>query len=187
MKWAWHWTMGSSACKHFTSSNLIQPSSPCCLLLSHAMGLHADLFWLLSLILGWKARQLTRCGQAIEFWVCAQRCVSVGEMTWLRMGCFLALAQEGVNDAKKVENELKEDKDHISVPTCKSATFTFMSCYKHPTGSFFLATLHRPTLELALHLLDRLNAPLLQTPENTPFSTMSSLLHTYSVAHTPKT
>ena len=74
------------------------------------------------------------------------------------MGYFLALAQEGVNDAKKVENELKEDKDHISVPTCKSATFTFMSCYKHPTSSFFLATLHRPTLELALHLLDRLNA-----------------------------
>ena len=106
---------------------------------------------------------------------------------WSRMGYFLVLPQEGVNDAKKVENELKEDKDHISVPTCKSATFTFMSCYKHPTSSFFLATLHRPTLELALHLLDRLNAPLLQTPENTPFSTMSSLLHTHSVAHIPKT
>ena len=74
-------------------------------------------------------------------------------------GVFSALAQEGVNDAKKVENELKEDKDRISVPTCKSATFTFMSCYKHPTSSFFLVTPHRPTLELALHLLDHLNAP----------------------------
>ena len=31
-------------------------AAPCSLLLSHAMGLHADLFWLLSLILGWKAR-----------------------------------------------------------------------------------------------------------------------------------
>ena len=71
MKWAWHWTMGSSACKHFTSSNLIQPSSPCCLLLSHPMGLHADLFWLLSLVLGGKARKLTHGGQTIEFLVCA--------------------------------------------------------------------------------------------------------------------
>jgi|EP01043_Picozoa_sp_COSAG02_P001599 hypothetical protein len=43
------------------------------------------------------------------------------------MGYFLALAQEGVNDAKKVESELKNDKDHISVPTYKSATFTFMA------------------------------------------------------------
>ena len=43
---------------------------------------HADLFWLLSLILGWKARQLTRSGQAIEFLMCAQRCVSVGRLPW---------------------------------------------------------------------------------------------------------
>ena len=107
MKLGWYWTAGTSAFQHFTSSNLIQPSSACCLLLSHSMGLHTDLFWLLSLILGWKARQLTRGGQAIEFWVCAQRCVSVGEMTWSRMGCFLVLAQEGVNDAKKVKSELK--------------------------------------------------------------------------------
>ena len=107
MKWGSYWTTATSAFQHFTSSNLIQPSSACCLLLSHSMGLHADLFWLLSLILGWKARQLTRGGQAIEFWVFAQRCVSVGEMTWSRMGCFLVLAQEGVNDAKKVESELK--------------------------------------------------------------------------------
>eukprot|EP01046_Picozoa_sp_COSAG06_P050963 COSAG06_NODE_8204_length_2239_cov_2.454673_5_plen_93_part_00 len=76
MKWGCYWTTGSSAFQHFTSSNLIQPSSPCCLLLSHAMGLHADLFWLLSQLLGSKARQLTHGGQAIEFFVCAQRCVS---------------------------------------------------------------------------------------------------------------
>ena len=86
MKCGCNRTTGTSAFQRYYPSNLIQPSSPCCLLLSHAMGLHADLFWLLSLILGWKARQLTHSGQAIEFWVCAQRCVSVGEMTWLRMG-----------------------------------------------------------------------------------------------------
>jgi hypothetical protein len=113
MKWAWHWTMGSSAFKHFTSSNLIQPSSPGCLLLSQAMGLHADLFWLLSLILGWKARQLTHSGQAIEFWVCAQRCVSVGEMMWLRMGCFLASAAEGRLDGQEGEERAQEWDDGV--------------------------------------------------------------------------
>ena len=102
------------------------------------------------------------------------------------MGYFLALAQEGVNDAKKVESELKNDKDHISVPTYKSATFTFMSHYKHPTNSFFLATPHRPTLDLALHRLDRLHALLLQTPENSPFLTTLAFLHTHNAAHTPK-
>ena len=118
--------------------------------------------------------------------MCAQRCVCVGKLTWSRMGYFLALVQEGVNDAKKVESELKEDKEHISVPTCKSATFTVMAVYIHPTSSFFLATPHRPTLELALHLLDRLNAPLLQTPENTPFTTTPSNLHAHNTVHTPK-
>jgi len=67
MKWGCYWTAATSAFKHFTSSNLIQPSSTCYLLLSQVMGLHAELFWLLSLSLGWKARQLTRDGQAIEF------------------------------------------------------------------------------------------------------------------------
>ena len=119
--------------------------------------------------------------------MCAQRCVYAGRLTWSRMGYFLALAQEGVNDAKKVESELKNDKDHISVPTYKSATFTFMSHYKHPTNSFFLATPHRPTLDLALHRLDRLHALLLQTPENSPFLTTLAFLHTHNAAHTPKT
>jgi hypothetical protein len=72
------------------------------------MGLHADLFWLLSLISGWKARQLTRGGQAIEFWVCAQRCVSVGEMTWSRMGCFLASAAAGRLDGQEGEERAQE-------------------------------------------------------------------------------
>ena len=47
MKWGCYWTMETSAFKRYYPSNLIQPSSPCCLLLSHAMGLHADMFWLL--------------------------------------------------------------------------------------------------------------------------------------------
>ena len=113
MKWAWDWTIGSSAFQRYHPSNLIQPSSACCLLLSHAMGLHADLFWMLSLILGWKARQLTRCGQAIEFCVCAQRCVSVGEMTWLRMGCFLASAAKGRLDGQEGEERAQEWDDGV--------------------------------------------------------------------------
>ena len=113
MKWGSYWTTATSAFQHFTSSNLIQPSSPCCLLLSHAMGLHADLFWLLSLILGWKARQLTRCGQAIKFWVCAQRCVCAGETTWLRMGCFLASAAEGRLDGQEGEERAQEWDDGV--------------------------------------------------------------------------
>jgi|EP01043_Picozoa_sp_COSAG02_P001597 hypothetical protein len=44
MKLGWYWATATSAFQHFTSSILIQPSSPCCLLLLHAMGLHADLF-----------------------------------------------------------------------------------------------------------------------------------------------
>ena len=50
MKLGWYWTMATSAFQRYHPSNLIQSSSPCGLLLSHAMGLHADLFWLLSLI-----------------------------------------------------------------------------------------------------------------------------------------
>lgn len=47
MKWGWYWTMGSSAFQHFLSAILIQPSSLCYLLLSHAMQLHAEPEWLL--------------------------------------------------------------------------------------------------------------------------------------------
>ena len=71
MKLGWYWTVGTSAFQRYHPSNLIQPSSACCLLLSHPMGLHADLFWLLSLVLGGKARKLTHGGQTIEFLVCA--------------------------------------------------------------------------------------------------------------------
>ena len=95
MKLSWYWTTATSAFQHFTSSNLIQPSSACCFVLLQIRGLSADLIWLLSLILGWKARQLTLGGQAIEFWVCAQRCVCVVGLTWSRMGYFLASAAGG--------------------------------------------------------------------------------------------
>ena len=56
MKLGWYWTTETSAFQRYHPSHLIQPSSACCLLLSHPMGLHADLFWLLSLVVGWKAR-----------------------------------------------------------------------------------------------------------------------------------
>jgi len=47
MKWGWYWTMGSSAFQHFTTSNLIQPSSACYLLLSQMMELCSEPEWLL--------------------------------------------------------------------------------------------------------------------------------------------
>ena len=77
MKWGWRWTTGTSAFQRYHPSNLIQPSSPSYMLPSHAMELCSEPEWLLSLILGWKAQQSSRGGQAIEFWVCAQRCVRV--------------------------------------------------------------------------------------------------------------
>jgi len=38
--------------------------------------------WLLLQILGWKARPIGLFGQAIELWVCAQRCVCVCGLEW---------------------------------------------------------------------------------------------------------
>ena len=113
MKWGWDWTMGSSAFQRYHPSNLIQPSSPSYFVLLQIRGLSTDLFWLLSLILGWKARQLTRCGQAIKFWVCAPRCVCAGETTWLRMGCFLASAAEGRLDGQEGEERAQEWDDGV--------------------------------------------------------------------------
>ena len=37
------------------------------------------------------------------------------------------LQQEGVNNAKKVESELKKDTDHMRGSLCKSNTFVFVS------------------------------------------------------------
>ena len=39
MKWGWYWTTGTSAFQRYYPSNLIQPSSPCCLLPSQVMEL----------------------------------------------------------------------------------------------------------------------------------------------------
>ena len=38
------------------------------------------------------------------------------------------LQQEGVNNAKKVESELKKDKDYMRESLCKSNTFVFVPC-----------------------------------------------------------
>ena len=96
MKWDWYWTTGTSAFQHFTSSNLIQPSSPSYMLPSHAMELSSEPEWLLWQILGWKARPICPFGQAIKLWVCVQCCVCVGGLMWSRMGYILALAQVSV-------------------------------------------------------------------------------------------
>ena len=82
MKLGWYWTTGTSAFQHFTSSNLIQPSSPCCLLPSQVMELFSEPEWLLLQILCWKARGYTHVGQAIEFWMRGQRYVCVRGLTW---------------------------------------------------------------------------------------------------------
>ena len=107
MKLGWYWTTATSAFQHFTSSNLIQPSSPSYMLPSHAMELSSEPEWLLLQILGWKARPICPFGQAIELWVCVQRCVCVGRLTWSRMRVFWRLQQEGVNDANKAKSMLK--------------------------------------------------------------------------------
>ena len=107
MKWGWYWTTGTSAFQRYYPSNLIQPSSPCCLLPSQVMELCYEPERLLLQILCWKAQVYTRDGQAIEFWVCAQRGVCVGRLTWSRMRVFWRLQQEGVNDANKAKSMLK--------------------------------------------------------------------------------
>ena len=71
------------------------------------MELFSEPEWLLLQILCWKAQVYTRDGQAIEFWVCAQRGVCVGRLTWSRMRVFWRLQQEGVNDANKAKSMLK--------------------------------------------------------------------------------
>ena len=96
MKWGWYWTTGTSAFQRYHPSNLFQPSSPCCLLPTQVMELFSEPEWLLLQILGWKARPICPFGQAIELWVCVQRCVCVGGLTWSRMGYILALAQVSV-------------------------------------------------------------------------------------------
>ena len=59
------------------------------------MELSSEPEWLLLQILGWKARPICPFGQAIELWVCVQRCVCVGGLTWSRMGYILAPAAGG--------------------------------------------------------------------------------------------
>ena len=144
MKLGWYWTTATSAFQHFTSSNLIQPSSPSYMLPSHAMELSSEPEWLLLQILGWKARPICPFGQAIELWVCVQRCVCVGGLTWSRWAIFWHLQQAGVNNAKKVESELKKDKDHMRGSLCKSISFTFVPFSEHSATSFLPSNFSSP-------------------------------------------
>ena len=77
MKLGWYRTTETSAFQRYHPLNLIQPSSPCCLLPSQVMELCSEPEWLLLQILCWKARPIGPFGQAIELWVCAQRFVCV--------------------------------------------------------------------------------------------------------------
>ena len=110
MKLGWYWTVGTSAFQRYHPSNLIQPSSPCCLLPSQVMELCYEPERLLLQILCWKAQVYTRDGQAIEFWVCAQRGVCVGRLTWSRMRVFWRLQQRHTNRAKSEKSTIKKDK-----------------------------------------------------------------------------
>ena len=66
----------------------------------HAMWLHTDVLRLLSQILWWKDRSLTRYGWAIEFRVCAQRCVCAGGLPWSKMRVVCCL-QEGAREERQ--------------------------------------------------------------------------------------
>ena len=124
MKLGWYWTVGTSAFQRYYPSNLIQPSSPCCLLLSHAMGLHADLLRLLPQILRSKAATLTRVGQAIEFRVCAQRCVCVGGLVWSRTDF---PSSTGVRRRHRFGRLTEEDRWLLPLP-CFITTSPFPYC-----------------------------------------------------------
>jgi len=108
MKLGWYWTAGTSAFQRYHPSNLFQPSSPCCLLPPQVMELFSEPEWLLLELLGWKARPIGLCGQAIEFWVCAQHIVCVGRLMWSRMGYFLASAAGGRLDGQDGEERGQE-------------------------------------------------------------------------------
>ena len=82
MKWAWRWTVGTSACQRYHPSILIQPSSPCRLLPSQVMELFSEPERSLLYVLCLKARVYTHVGQAIEFWMRGQRYVCVRGLTW---------------------------------------------------------------------------------------------------------
>ena len=110
MKWGCYWTTGTSASQHFTSTNLIKASSLSYMLPSQVMELFSEPEWLLLQILCWKARGYTHVGQAIEFWVCAQRGVCVGRLTWSRMRVFWRLQQRHTNMAKSEKSTIKKDK-----------------------------------------------------------------------------
>ena len=72
------------------------------------MELCAEPEWLLLQILCSKARGYTRVGQAIEFWVCAQRCVCVGRLAWSRMRVFWRLQQAGRQRREDGEERAQE-------------------------------------------------------------------------------
>jgi len=81
---------------------------------------------------------------------------------WVGMVQNGPLQQEGVNNAKKVESELKKDKDHMRGSLCKSNTFAFVPCSEQSATSFLPSNFAFLALEHTLGLLHRLNAQLRQ-------------------------
>ena len=72
--------------------------------------------------------------------MCAAFCVCM----WVGMVQNGPLQQEGVNNAKKVESELKKDKDHMRGSLCKSISFTFLPFPEHSATSFLPSNFSSP-------------------------------------------
>ena len=72
--------------------------------------------------------------------MCAAFCVCM----WVGMVQNGPLQQEGVNNAKKVESELKKDKDHMRGSLCKSNTFAFVPCSEQSATSFLPSNFASP-------------------------------------------
>ena len=52
-----------------------------------------------------------------KLWLSVQRCVGAGELTWSKMSVFRLRLQMGTKKAKKVMEEVNENKDDVSEST----------------------------------------------------------------------
>ena len=75
------------------------------------MWLHTDVLRLLSQILRRKAWPLTRYGWAIEFRVCAQRCVCAGGLPWSKMRVVCCLQEGGCEERQQGQERAQEGQD----------------------------------------------------------------------------
>ena len=118
---------------------------------------------------------------------CVRSAVCVDWLAWSRMGCFVASAAGGRERRQQGREHAQEDREDNNETTPTSSIFMFIPHSEHTTIAILLSTFMSCPSDLALHRLDRPNALLQQTPQNTPFSTTPTNPHTHSAAHTPRT